>query len=381
MRVLALTNLYPNPLQPHRAPFNRHQFRLLNERCPVRVIVPIAWTDRLRRGRCPRRTTLDGLTIEHPLYWFPPKISRGSYGEWFRLSVRSTFRRAVREFQPTIIFSPWVYPDGWAAVRLGHAAKLPVVVQAHGSDIRLLDAHPARQRPTAEALRDADGIVAVSRDLADRIVTLGAASANVRVIYDGVDDALFHPGDKAAARAELGLPHHARILLYVGNLVAVKSVNILIDAMKELDALLFVIGEGPQRAALEAQAAGRGLRDRVSFRGSLPLEQLPAWYRAADVFVLPSLSEGVPNVLLEASACGTPWVASAVGGIPEITDRGPSRLVAPGDSARLAAAIRDMLHNPPAEPRGTTHLRTRAVAELHAFLEEIQMHYPRRLIP
>jgi glycosyltransferase involved in cell wall biosynthesis len=104
------------------------------------------------------------------------------------------------------------------------------------------------------------------------------------------------------------------------------------------------------------------------------LEELPAYYQAADLFVLPSRSEGVPNVLLEASACGTPWIASNVGGIPEIAHLGASRLVPPGDVAALRQAIREMLENPPPRPNVSPRLRTEAVAELRAYLEETLSH-------
>src|SRR6516162_682944 len=132
MRVLTLTNLYPNPLHPTRGPFNRQQLRVLAEHHDVRVISPIAWPDelawRLKGGpRLPsdRRVTCDGIGVEHPRYYFPPKYLRGWYGHFYRESVRSTFRRALTEFRPDVIYSPWAYPDGWAAVELGHQAGLP----------------------------------------------------------------------------------------------------------------------------------------------------------------------------------------------------------------------------------------------------------------
>src|SRR5947208_3004851 len=111
MRILALTNLYPSPLAPHRAPYNRHQFRLLAERHPLHVIAPIAWTDEWRSGmrKLPptRRVTHDGLTVDHPRYWFTPKILRQLYGRFFLESVRRTFEAAVAEFSPDIVFAPW----------------------------------------------------------------------------------------------------------------------------------------------------------------------------------------------------------------------------------------------------------------------------------
>ncbi len=383
MRVLAMTNLYPNPYQPHRATFNRHQFRILGERHAVQVIAPIAWTDELkaRRGgaaRLPaaRRVTRDGLTVDHPRYLFPPKIARGWYGRFYRASVARTFRRAVREFGPDLVFTPWAYPDGWAAVQLGRNAKLPVVLQVHGSDILLLDQMPARRRRTEEAVRAADGVVAVSHDLAGHLTRMGVEPTKVRVIHDGVDRALFAPGDRSTERAALGVPAAERLILFVGNLLPVKAIDVLLRACAEplmngVPFRLAVVGQGPLRPSLEQLAGRLGIADRVRFVGPLAQAELPRWYRGADVFVLPSHSEGVPNVLLEASACGTPWVASRVGGIPEIAGLGRSRLVTPNAPAELSAAIHETLTTEDRRPPTGPKPREAAVSELIDFLESV----------
>jgi glycosyltransferase involved in cell wall biosynthesis len=357
MRILTLTNLYPTPFHPTRATFNRQKVRLLAARHPVAVIAPILWTDewaaRWRGGRAlprGRRVTCDGITVDHPLYLYPPKVLRGWYGHCFRESVRRAFGRAVVEFRPDLVFAPWAYPDGWAAVRLGHRAGLPVVIQVHGSDILRLSLHPQRSRGTVEALHRADGIVAVSHDLQERAVALGADPDRVRVVYDSIDTKLFHPGPRCAARSRLAgeLEVRGSVVLYIGNLVPVKGLEVLIDAFARLagQGVAFtglLIGQGPLRSRLEDQVARLGLLDRVKLLGPRPHDRLPDWFRAADLFVLPSYSEGVPVVLLEAAACGTPFVASRVGGIIEIAHLGPSRLVPAGDAAALAEAIRDGL--------------------------------------
>ncbi|MBA4067320.1 MAG: glycosyltransferase family 4 protein [Isosphaera sp.] len=382
MRVLAITNLYPNPYQPHRATFNRHQFRLLGQRHPVRVVAPVAWADELqarRRGAAPlppgRRVTTDGLTVDHPRYVYPPKFGRRWHGRFYLMSVGPTVRRAIRAFRPDLLFAPWAYPDGWAAVRLGKAAKLPVVLQVHGSDILELHRTPEKRPGTEEAVRAADGVVAVSHDLAAHLVKMGVDRGRVRVIHDGVDRTLFCPADKAAERRWLGLPADEKVVLFVGNLVPVKAIDVLLKAfadpvLKPLAPHLVVIGQGPLRAALERQAADLGVADRVRFAGAILHANLPRWYQSADLFVLPSHSEGVPNVLLEASSCQTPWVASRVGGIPEIAPLGASRLVTPNTPPELARAIAESLADPPrAFPPGPKP-REEAVGELIDFLGE-----------
>jgi glycosyltransferase involved in cell wall biosynthesis len=366
MRVLALTNLYPNPWQPHRATFNRDRLRILARRHEVRVIAPIAWTDEWaarRRGAAPlpagRRVVLDGIAVEHPRYFFTPRILRGWYGRFYRFSVRRAFRRALAEFQPDVVYAPWAYPDGWAAVELGHGAGLPVVINVHGSDVCLLDQYPRRRRRTVEALCRADRVTSVSQDLARRMAALGVDPGRIEVIYDGVDPAVFHPGPQAEARARLGLPADEPMALFVGNLIALKGVELLVEAARRLASAGLryscqLVGQGPLRPRLEALIRSANLGQHIQLRGALPHSALPDWYRAATVFVLPSYSEGVPTVLLEAAACGTPLLATEVGGISEIASAGPCRLIRPGDVDQLTAAMKDLLTDPP-RPAGGTH--------------------------
>ncbi len=317
---------------------------------------------------------LNGVPVDHPRYFFLPRIGRAFYGHFYKASVQRTFRRLVAEFQPDIVHTPWAYPDGWAAVRLGRAAGLPVVLLVHGSDVLLINTFPGRRKRTVEALRSADGVIAVSQDIAGHLLKMGVEQDRILVNYDGVDPALFHPGSKSEARAKLGLAEREPIVLFIGNLLPVKGIDVLLRAAEILarDGVSFrlvVIGQGSLRTALERQAADLGLQGRVRFTGPIPLAELPNWYRAADVFCLPSHSEGVPNVLLEASACGTPWVASNVGGIPEIANLGVSRLVPPDTPPALAAALRAVLTEPtPIHPPGPRDRRL-SVAEVSEFLQ------------
>ena len=379
MRILALTNLYPNPLQPHRAAFNRHRFRFLAEPNELRLVAPVSWRDEwTQRGRGAgiprgRRTTCDGIPGEHPRYWYTPGVLRSQYGRFFQASVAGAFARAVHELAPDVVLATWAYPDGWAAVRLARRHGLPVVVLVHGSDVRRMDEFPARARGTREALRSADGVIAVSADLAARVVALGAEPDRVATILDGVDRSLFHPGDRDAARRGVGFDDGRRHLLFIGNLLPVKGVDVLLQACQALaaqrdDWCLHLVGDGAERARLEAQAQSLGLSGRVRFHGSRAHAELPAWLRAADLFVLPSRSEGIPNVLLEASACGTPYVASDVGGIPEIASLGAGILVPPEQPAALAEAIGRGLDAPPPAPATGPRDRREAVAEIARFL-------------
>lgn len=355
MRILTITNQYPNPFQPHRATFNREQVRALSREHEISVISPIAWTDELtaRRSGSPalppgRRMEWDSVPVEYPRSLFVPRILRGWHGKFYYWSVRAAFRRAVATFHPDIIFATWAYPDGYAAVELGHQAGLPVVLKVHGSDILQLHHYPGRLHGTLQAIQRADRVVVVSRDLAKKVIELGADSERVHLIYNGVDSKAFCPGDRTEARLRLGLDPVRPVFLSVGNLLPVKGPDILINACGVLaksgvDFELHVIGNGPLRPRLERQADDLGIADRVRFQGAIPHQQLPDWFRAADVFVLPSRSEGVPNVLLEATACGTPYVASNVGGVSEIAHFGSGRLVSADQPGSLTEAIKETL--------------------------------------
>src|SRR4051812_18466812 len=132
MRILILTNLYPNPWQPQRATFNRQQFAALAREHEVRVIAPVAWTDQwssTHRGPHNRVMIRDGLTVEHPTYLFPPKVLRSWHGHCYLRSVRPAFQRAVQEFGPDVVLASWAYPDVWSAVELARAANLPIVAK------------------------------------------------------------------------------------------------------------------------------------------------------------------------------------------------------------------------------------------------------------
>jgi glycosyltransferase involved in cell wall biosynthesis len=385
MRVLGLTNLYPSPLSPHLATFNRHLFRVLGERNPVRLIVPIPWTVEARawwsgKAALPagRTAVVDGLSIDYPRFYFPPKLLQRTYGKLFERSVRDVFQRRVDQFRPDLVYAPWAYPDGWAAVRLARMVGLPVVIQVLGSDVLLLTRNRKRRQLTFEALRAADGVVAVSRDLADRVIAGGVDPEKVQVLYGGIDPTSFYPGSKLKARRRVGLgPPGDPVLLYVGRLSEEKGVDVLIDACSILAKAgvrfhCHIIGPGPLAGPLAARAARLELRDRVEFHGPKPQSELPDWYRASDAFVLPSHSEGVPNVLLEAAACGLPCVASRVGGVQEISDRGDIQLVQPADPVALAGAIREVLADAD-RPREAVPPRTwsDAIDELEHFLDGI----------
>lgn len=366
MRVLAITNLYPRPARPLIASFNRQQIRALAANHDVRVVAPVGWRSAIdelfahdRRRR--QYVNDDGIVVAHPTFYYPPGFWRGLHGQLLTWSVRDAVRRAFDEFRPDVLLGCFAYPDGWAAIRLARQAGLPVVIKVHGSDVHVLERQRSTRPRLVEALRAADRVVAVSADLAAQVVRLGASRTKVRVVPNGVDGNLFSPGDQGVARHRLGLPRHDKAILFVGHLLLSKGAGVLVEACRLLRQgdgakgrggetnkfICYLVGSGGDESKLRPLVGRSGLEECVKFVGPRPHGELPNWYRACDVVALPSFSEGVPNVLREALACGRPFVATRIGGIPEIAHPSFSRLVEPGDAPALAGALAEMLAAPP----------------------------------
>lgn len=249
------------------------------------------------------------------------------------------------------MLSYWTDPDGTVAIQWGREMRSPVVQMVGGSDVLQLVDHPARRRRISETLLQADLVVTVGSALAQRVTELGVPPDRVTVLRRGVDRSRFGPGSQVDARQTLSLPLDRPILLWVGRMVPVKGLEVLLSALSnpaltEVAPLQLLVGGGPELRNIQ-RLGGRLIEaDRLRLIGRIPSDELAVWYRAADLVVLPSHSEGIPNVLLEALACGTGFVASNVGGIPEISSDPAAELVPPGDAIRLAERIADRLRNP-----------------------------------
>ncbi|NPA47830.1 MAG: glycosyltransferase family 4 protein [Thermococci archaeon] len=184
-------------------------------------------------------------------------------------------------------------------------------------------------------------IIAVSR--AAKTFIKRFTKVPVEVIPNGVNTGLFHDGwDKEGLKDELGLD--GEVILYVGRIDPRKGLNVLIEAMRNVEGTLVVAGAGKNLGKMVRTAELLGVRNRVRFLGHVSYDKLPRLYGASDVFVLPSVSEAFGIVLLEAMASGVPVIGTRVGGIPEIID-GCGLLVPPNDSSALADAINSIINN------------------------------------
>lgn len=349
MRLTFLTNVFPNPIAPTKGTFNLELAKSLAEHCDLTMVVPVAWTDRVRSGQRGRdaseaEPTICGIRTLYPTYWYTPGFARSQYDKCMGWSLASTLRRVAAEARPDAVLSYWAHPDGAVATAWAHSLGLPSWMMIGGSDVLLLSKESGRGLVIRRALDAADGIIAVSQDIANQLAKQGIDSEKVQVIRRGVDSSRFHPRDRQQARRDLRLDTDGPLLVWVGRMVPVKGLERLLDAVAEAKRRgarlqLALVGDGPLRRSLESRARELDLVGDVRFAGSVPHAELAAWYQAADWTVLTSLSEGIPNVLLESHACGTPFIATAVGGVPEIAVEGADRLVPADDAEALAASL------------------------------------------
>jgi 1,2-diacylglycerol 3-alpha-glucosyltransferase len=240
-------------------------------------------------------------------------------------SARRLARRAGR---------PFVFTNHTLYDRYAHYVPLPRGMVARGA-----------VRWSARFADTADLVLTPSDFVARRLRTQGVRRP-IEVIPTGIDLEQFQPGDPAGARRALGLRARERVLLYVGRLDREKNLEFLLDTVARARApgLRFVlVGRGTQAGALARAASVRGLGGSVDFRGGVPPESLPSYYRAADALVFASTTETQGLAVLEAMACGLPVVAVRASGIEEVVTDGVSGLLVPEDVGAFAAAIDQLL--------------------------------------
>ena len=303
-----LADTFPSALEPWRGPYNRRQIECLARLCRVTVMDPMPWPRLLRDRRAWALAArpdgvLDGMTIHHPVLWHLPVLGRGRTWRGVASAVeRALAREPDARFD--VILATFAYPHGLAAKRLAERMGVPYLIKARGSDLHSLPASGARRELTAEAVRGAAGIVAVSRTLADIALQLGAKPDGVRVLTNGIDAEAFQALDRAGARRELGLPESGRLVLFVGSLLPVKGIDVLMEAFLAMRARnpalfvqtqLLVAGEGPKRSWIARRVAGEGLSGSVKLLGHVGRGQIARLMSAADVPGAAEPQRGLPE--------------------------------------------------------------------------------------
>jgi glycosyltransferase involved in cell wall biosynthesis len=356
LRVLTLATLFPNRTQPTFGVFVERQTLGLAALDGVEVQVASAvglppWPLSLHphyrpRAGLPPREEWKGLVVHRPRYPVIPLLGEAGTGRAMAKALLPLLRRIRQDFRFDVIDAEFFWPDGVAAMHLSQALGVPFSVKARGADMNYWPGRPGVGPQLAAAGAKAGGMLAVSDALREVMVEHGLPRERIAVHYTGIELDRFAPVDRPAAKAALGVA--GPLIVTAGALIPRKGQKLALEAVAQIpEATLLVVGQGPERARLEAQARSPELAGRVRFLGNRPHEELPGLLAAADVMVLPSQSEGLANVWVESLACGTPIVIADVGGAREALDRPQAGRFAALDANEIAAAIRAILADPP----------------------------------
>ena len=355
LRVLTLSTLFPTAERPAFGVFVERQCVELAARPDVelQIVSPVGlppWPLSLHpyyaeRRRLPKQEAWKGMIVHRPRYRALPIVAHHRAAETMARAILPLLREIRQTLPFEVIDAEFFWPDGVAAMHLGGALGIPFSVKTRGSDIHYWGGIPSVAAQLKAASLEAAGLIAVSEALKRDMIDLGMPADKIVVHHAGVDLALFRPADRREAKAALGVD--GPLLVSVAALIPLKGQSLAIAALDRVPgATLVLAGDGPERAALERQAAPYGPRVRIL--GNRPHGELPSLLAAADVMVLPSEREGLATAWVESLACGTPIVVPDVGGAREVVDRPAAGRIAARDPRAIADAVKSILADPPA---------------------------------
>ncbi len=353
MRILFISTTYPTPTRPRQGAFNQVLVHSLRHRNEVQVVAPIPWT----QWHEPRSPDVLEELVHHPIYFYPPKFLRAHYAAMYWQSIRRTIQQVGQDFKPDVVLGYFLHPDGYAANIAARHFGVASVVMSGGTDLRLLTKSASRKARIQQTLSQANRLIVVSRELAERAKSLGIQEAKIDVVYRGIDRNCFQPMRRDCARRHCQIPDEAVVILWVGRLEPVKNPALLLAAALRWQQRwnrrlqIKMIGDGALRRELIQRSWKLGLQDVFELLPPMNQQQLARYYNAANATVLTSRSEGIPNVLLESIACNTPLVATNVGGVAEIASPEIDYLVPSEDADSLAEAVIACVEQPSAQSR------------------------------
>jgi teichuronic acid biosynthesis glycosyltransferase TuaC len=389
MNVLTTTMCYPAPEQPDRGVFVYRRTAALARRLDLRVVSPQPWCPVLRRNPPQyHETSRDNafqpgsglLPVRYPRMFSIPVLGWATDG----LAYARALQKDISQFGAVdLIDAHFEYPDGVGAYLAARRLGIPVVVTLRGKLVSL-SAKLCRCAQIRAMLLGADGLIAVSASLAALARKIAGRNLDIAVIPNGVDSSVFHPLDKTAARASLGWRNDRRYVLCVGHYQHLKGFDRLAAIWPVVraaanDACLVLVGsrrgERGHYERIQRTVTAGGMRECVSLLDPVDSTTLNLMYNAADVSVNASRSEGWCNTISESLACGTPVVATDVGGNREQLNSPELGIVVPdGDLQALSETILTALARPWDQPLIAARGRIRNWDQVAAEVVEVFHH-------
>lgn len=308
MRILSITSLFPNKKQPNKGIFVLNRLQALSKYADIEIIVPIPWFPFIKTNRprnIPFKEKINTLTIYHPKFFSIPKFFKFLDGYFFYLSLKK-FKRKIKNAD--IIDAHFAWPDGYGSLLISEKYQKRFSITLRGKDINYWLKKSLTKDKIKKILRKSDLIISVSENLKK------AKIKNIKVVPNGIDTIRFKPFNKKEARRKLNLSKNQKIFLTIGNDFKRKGYFKLIKAFDNLDIkgkLLLVIGyDKSEFKSLKKKISSLKSRDKIRLLGEISNKELPLYYSLADIYCLVSHSEGWPNSVMEALACGKPCVVT-----------------------------------------------------------------------
>ncbi|MEQ1687129.1 MAG: glycosyltransferase [Sphingopyxis sp.] len=369
LHTLSIATLFPDTTRPNFGIFVERSLAALAKQPGVHltIVAPVGlppWPLSLHARYAPLRALprveqWHGLTVLRPRFTLIPRLARRNAAAIAR-AVLPHAAALSASGKLDVIDAQFFWPDGPAAHLVARALDLPFSIKARGSDINLWarreDAGPAM----LSAASAATGLLSVAGTLKQDMASIGMDARKIRVHYTGLDATKFRPQDRTEARALWGVAGDVPLIVTVGALIDRKGQGLVIEAMRALprDTHFLMAGAGPDAARLAKLASDMGMSTRVRQLGAIANDHLPSLYAAADVMALPSASEGLANVWVEAMACGVPLLLSDIAPAHEVLDGGGAGEICRPEPLSIAKAVRALLANPP--DRSALSARTHA---------------------
>lgn len=377
MKILAISHLFPNLLEPRYGIFVARQLQEMSRLgADITVLVPTMWfpsvLTKFRRWKNisahAELCTSPGLETNCVSY---PRLPGNWYNRWSGLVVHQVCRRLSLKLHKCkdfdIIYATDLFPDGDAARRLAGDLQIPSACLCIGADVNITaQSSPALHEHFVKVVTDLDGTLACGKPVSDSIDR--ATGRKSLTVYGVVDLESFRPvADKHRIRADIGLPHGKAIFLYAGYFDERKGIVELLKAYASIaerneDVLLVMCGDGRLMSWVRQFSVEKGIEDRLILPGQVEADKMATWMQCCDVFVLPSHTEGMPNVVMEAMACGVPVIATEVGGLPDaVGGSGGAVLIRPRCVEELQKAMDAAIESP--QKRLEMSVSAREVAE------------------
>lgn len=355
-RLLAAATNHPDPVNPYVGVFNARSIGALVDReLRVDAVVPRPFAPPVgpysSYRRIPRTSPAQGYTVHHPrfLYAIPKRLGYGLTGRSYASRVPAYADRTFD--RPDVVHGFHLYPDAYGFSGYCDDHDVPLFATAHGTLLNQFDSFGRGVRSKIRAtLRACERVLCVSDALEERVQER-CPTADTAVVPIGADPSRFPTDQTGQIRHELGIPEDGPVVLFCGQFSRQKGIDELIEvlpALAETDAHYFFTGrDGDRRVPLETAIVEAGLTNRATVMCDVPPLALRRLFAIADVFVLPSYSEGRPTVVYEAMAAETAVLATSVGGVPEqVADGETGVLIPPGEPDELYRELEALCAQP-----------------------------------